>query len=89
MARNPEISEDCVSRKWLVDNAKFISKGEWIDKNMWVVPLSKLDDAPPVVPKARPIEIRLDITDDVIDCMTQTLSALTVKNCGGKLLKKG
>ena len=39
--------KDCISREWLVNNAEFISQ---YDKNMWVVPLSKLADAPSVVP---------------------------------------
>ena len=48
-----EVSEDCISRKWLVDNAEFFSQ---YDKNMWVVPLSKLADAPSVAPSGTNVE---------------------------------
>ena len=46
-----EVSEDCVSRKWLEENAKEF--GDYYENTVWAVPLSVLTDAPSVVPKTQ------------------------------------
>lgn len=46
-----EVSEDCISRKWLEENAKEF--GDYYENTVWAVPLSVLTDAPSVVPKTQ------------------------------------
>ena len=43
-----EVSEDCISRKWLEENAKEF--GDYYENTVWAVPLSILEDAPSVAP---------------------------------------
>ena len=72
-----EICEECISRKWLFDKAEcgFDKLGEDYDINHM---LRDIKNAPSVVPKARPIEIHLDVTDDVVDRAVEQI-------CGAKM----
>ena len=46
-----EVSEDCITRKWLKENAKVL--GDYYENTVWAVPLSILEEAPSVVPTGR------------------------------------
>ena len=46
-----EVSEDCISRKWLKENAKVL--GDYYENTVWAVPLSILENAPSVVPSCQ------------------------------------
>lgn len=65
-----EVSEDCISRKWLEENAEFYSQGLY-DEGAWAVPLSILDDAPSVVPSREAGED--DIKDGRLDFVKKTI----------------
>lgn len=69
-----EVSDDCISRKWLLDKAEygFDKLGEDYDINHM---LRDIKTAPSVVPKARPIEMHLDVTDDVVDRAVEQIRA--------------
>ena len=69
-----EVSEDCISREYM-KSLGYINKGDF---NSVETIREWIDNAPSVVPKARPIEIHLDVTDDVVDRAVEQI-------CGAKM----
>ena len=66
-----EVSEDCISREHM-KSLGYINKGDF---NSVETIREWIDNAPSVVPKARPIEMHLDVTDDVVDRAVEQIRA--------------